>query len=1276
MVDFITFLLANNEKLTSVALLESALTYYVLKRLSTLFFVEKGTNYDIEICTCKELNVNNLFNSEVLQFGTLKNEEILLKFLRTLVLPQDHADLIIRLEENLSSNTQNHLRKKKAHINSRSNRWNVYILKILFLHYNERDGKENKYFHSFVSYIISLFHEGNGVIKRRDKLLFLFLFFFLFTKKDPWKGNNKVGKYSHFNTKKGKKKKKKILNDCKKFYHQVKRKRFNKLRLRAIHKFLHNSLCHVHIIEDNSNKEKLTDGGRKKKKILILCKKSLNHLTEKCLNCLNCLNTSGTWKEKKKKKIFVKIKNELLKSVSLLKILNKINDRISHRWVSATGKRKHSSFYFPIILNKSIRSGKWDFNVVKNNFLSYYQNFLRNNIYPLLYVNTFLVQFYRSFFSSHDYKFVNWNILMDNKCSNVYANVNIVPVPNKVVCKKRFFFNTSHPCQRVPNEHTLFTLTCACICLISNNNCYNLYYLLICMLRKRKSFDLHERVNNFTNELTKLDAKCQHVWNMKNILLYMYIEMYLKNRKEIVKKEKRKMCRQSSHKIHFLSHHRERSEHDTLCRIYRKWIYKKNKKKNDSHALSNGKILKYVMNNFNFFDKILEYKSHNYMALSHISIFRQLIHFFVCKKRNNNHYKNVKIVKMMDDRFHLLARKNLYYYAVHNSLLFVYLQNVYHCLVEFLKNFYLVFIEKNFFTYNYESIRGYELCGDTWCKDSGGNKNHHQDHHNVDRSFWEDYITCNLLYKCNREKEKDINHRDIKDQSNPIFFSSYGNNLSKWKTIQLIHNEIRKGQKYEMDILNNRTGNNFVYQKGTYLEFFLFERKEEGMGKKKKKKKKNYEQVRHTTAQLLYKKIKRKILKYKFVSKEMINILNIFYGDKIYIHFYANGLRNILYCTCNCNFFFLELFYNIVVPLQLWERNNYLKRKNSAGKQPIKEEDSEKEKSQTYEKIISLLNNVDNYFKKELKNFQYEYRRFRIKYEEEKKKKKTCNFTKKINRLLKICTHVHKTWYYYNRMPKKGNKQFKGKKWISNGILTLHLNRQDNKNELTNLYLPILHNKMNKKKKRKYLHNSVIYYGIFFKCIIYTIHEYALHIYGMLRGDFFSNSKNVIYSCTNSKEKDFHHNNETTVKFRQMFSLQVNSKHSHHPKGEKEQVKWPNYIIPLKIEDIKKGNIVMNIDELNLKENLNTLHKIYLDILHFFRTMEKKKFIFIQSTRWKHIEFSKRVHKRIFFLKFLFSSYFLTFLYDHRYVLYLLQQVCKMLKYVFGWKKKHHTMVS
>ncbi|ANQ07840.1 Uncharacterized protein PCOAH_00019770 [Plasmodium coatneyi] len=699
------------------------------------------------------------------------------------------------------------------------------------------------------------------------------------------------------------------------------------------------------------------------------------------------------------------------------------------------------------------------------------------------------------------------------------------------------------------------------------------------LLRQRRSFHLHERVNHFVNELAKVDAKCQHVWNMKNALLYLYVEMCLKRGHRVVKKRNRKKGGQSLSLMGLSTDRKGVPTQGPRNKSSPSWT--QGKSRENTHASSKEQILKYVKEEFQFFDKILELKSYNYMATSHICTFNQLIRF-LCGGRKNSLCESISISKTIKKRFYTIVRKNAYYYAMHNSFLLVHLQDMYLSLVELLKSSYSIVVRTNLFTYSFDLVRGYQLCSDApWNRAKGGV--HTSNNHRSDG-------------------QHDGAEGPIQTMLNPM--------------VKVTHRDEPHTGYYPQR-------SRFSHHKSTYLEFILFER---GGGK-------NYEQIRKITPKILYKKLKRKMKKYKVLSRQMIHLLDKLYSEKIYIHFYSNGLRNVLYCRCNCNVFFLEVVCSVILPLQLkrhigGKNDSPIGRSDEWKGTPSVENQQAEKKTHIQEETSWLLRSLDHFLAKELKYLFHEYTRFRVKYGEEKKN----NLTKRVSRLLKRGAQVRETWYH-SRATTKGDIKTKRKGWIANGFPTVGHHGEDD---------PPSHPKKEKMQQTGDEATCppvlVSYYGIFFKCIIYTIHEYALQICGLLRG-----------------------------RFRQVPSSFVDPEHLQHPK-------CPHHVLP-PFEGTKQSGGSLPHDKLNCNDNLRTLRKIYLDILRFLKATKMKDWK-KRGTPFSHLAnrqsktTPKRGPNKTPFLKFLFSANFRLFLCEHRYAFYLLREVCRALQFVFPRVKR------
>ncbi|ETW51468.1 hypothetical protein PFMALIP_00444 [Plasmodium falciparum MaliPS096_E11] len=75
MISFETFLLLNGETLKCYSFFEHVLTYYISKKLINIFYGKYGKYYNIEICSCEELSVENLFYSKSINFGEFNRKK-------------------------------------------------------------------------------------------------------------------------------------------------------------------------------------------------------------------------------------------------------------------------------------------------------------------------------------------------------------------------------------------------------------------------------------------------------------------------------------------------------------------------------------------------------------------------------------------------------------------------------------------------------------------------------------------------------------------------------------------------------------------------------------------------------------------------------------------------------------------------------------------------------------------------------------------------------------------------------------------------------------------------------------------------------------------------------------------------------------------------------------------------------------------------------------------------------------------------------------------------
>ncbi|SOV73855.1 conserved Plasmodium membrane protein, unknown function [Plasmodium sp. gorilla clade G3] len=692
----------------------------------------------------------------------------------------------------------------------------------------------------------------------------------------------------------------------------------------------------------------------------------------------------------------------------------------------------------------------------------------------------------------------------------------------------------------------------------------------------------------------------------------------------------------------------------------------------DLYSYLENKILKYILVNFDFFIKILECKTYNYMAASHVFTFYNILssYLFDIKKKKKKKekdsfyipFQNKSIKYMFITKYKNVLHKNMYYYAFHYIFLLLYIKKIYAVLIFYLEKYFHVIIIKNMFTYHSNWLARTKNTNNTKSRNRNKEKKniiknnyitipykmcisdqHIINNHMKDKKYSNNMNLLNI--KQNQNYDEIINnnshHININQNDSSFYYDIY---RYQSKNIRNIYNS-----SYHMkNIIKN---NHVLYVYSTYLQFFLLSRK------KQKKKKKNYEHDKNQTyikeynlPLFLYKKLNKFTTNYKFISKNMIKLLNEYYSENCYIHIYSTTFRNIIYCLCNYNFFFCQLFYNLIFPLS-FITNNY--QTTSSGKE------KENKYLYTHKYTSKLFSYYDDYFENELKYMRKYYNIIKMKYkgqttkeEEEKKKKKK----KKNNNNNNIYKYKY-TYHSFNSIlnvhneyvkKKKDNdnvlflineKYQKKKKWICNNFHIYSINNDMKNYTTTSTHYSILisYNKMQTKKKERIKKNDgikksyhvnkkfeYIYYknycDIFFKCIINLIHENCLYLYNILKKYYKHNSKGItIY------------------------------------RGEKKFVHMDHY------DNISNSPF-------NLKECCNFLYKIYLDIFQFFKILKQKNFNFFYVLREFAIDPLKKKKKKIYFLKFFFSMHFLIFLCEYTYIFSSLKEIYKILKFVFNKK--------
>ncbi|ETW38828.1 hypothetical protein PFTANZ_00484 [Plasmodium falciparum Tanzania (2000708)] len=1402
MISFETFLLLNGETLKCYSFFEHVLTYYISKKLINIFYGKYGKYYNIEICSCEELSVENLFYSKSINFGDStekkanykKKQNYINDEYNTTDRKSNHFNICKNdkyvknhITHNICKNYNCHenmlyYQEYKELYNAPEVIWNYYLLKILYFLYHihlkrikKKKKKKCKYdkektFCSFCTYIISLLHYENNIIKNKDKLLFLFLFFFYFTN---WNLNNLINKkyrykkllyhdvyYHHYNNIKKKKKKHINIKYCKDLYEEAIITHFYKLKYLDIQKLYNNHFFHIHIYRE-----------KKKKPILIICKKSLYFFNHIYLNYLRIYNYSNpiSFNTEKKKIIksnyqikcinsFKELKMFNIKDYTLLYIILKYYDINNNN----NNRKQNNTFEILYILLKKIITQRYFSNNLQFLFKSFF-SINRFNFIPTL-IKQYLIHFIYKFFYCHHEKKKKFPYVLPSLTCNplmlkfeyvkrcAITTTNIKKIGNRTklqaatIKKKKpttvitTYRMITYNCKREKKNLYIkliyYTTLCVYISLLHNNNYYNFYYILVHILKKIKSDIFCQKIHHFLNELAKIDPKCQYIWNAKKMFFFIYLKMYINKSKFIFQKYKRKMGKKkkklhtyifpSCNKInvkeviskkksykYYLSpnkllsfqnisnikdYMKEKTEwynkniyiyiyiNKRICKNIYKVLNVHNKNNNfiiwkytpihfkytenyifDLYAHLENKMVKYIHVNFDFFIKILECKTYNYMAASHVFTFYNILSYYLFdikkkKKREKNSYyipfQNKSIKYMFITKYKNVLHKNLYYYAFHYIFLLLYIKKIYSAVIFYLEKYFHVIRIKNMFTYHLNWLAPTENTKDT--KDTKNTKNRNRNKEKKD-IIKNNYIT--ILYKmcindqhiinCHLKDKKysnnmkslhitqNQNYDEIIKNNSDININQCDNSfyydIYTWqrKNIRNIHNSY-------YHIKNIIKNNHVLYVYSTYLQFFLLWRK---------KKKKNYEDDNNQTylrqynvPLFLYKKLKKFSRNYKIISNNMIKLLNEYYSENCYIHIYSTTFRNIIYCLCNYNFFICQLFYNLIFPL-LFITNNY--QATSSGKE------QENKYLYTHKNTCKLFVYYDNYFAKELKYMRKYYNIIKMKY---KGQTTIGNHNNNNNNNIYVNTYTthsfNSSLKFHNQYVKKKkysdnvlfliNEKYqkKKKKWICNHFHIYSINNDMINYTTTSTHYSILisYNKMQTKKKEKIKNKDGIiksyhknktfeyiyfknYCHIFFKCIINLIHENCLYLYHILK---------KYYTHNNSKD--------ITI-FR----------------AEKKFVHMDHY------DNISKST-------LNLKECCNFLYKIYLDIFQFFKILKQKNFNFFYVLRVFAIDSLKKKKKNIYFLKFFFSIHFLIFLCEYTYIFSSLKEIYKILKFVFNKK--------
>ncbi|SPJ08478.1 conserved Plasmodium membrane protein, unknown function [Plasmodium sp. DRC-Itaito] len=681
------------------------------------------------------------------------------------------------------------------------------------------------------------------------------------------------------------------------------------------------------------------------------------------------------------------------------------------------------------------------------------------------------------------------------------------------------------------------------------------------------------------------------------------------------------------------------------------------------------KMVKYILVNFDFFIKILECKTYNYMAASNIFTFYNILSFYLFGKKEKEKekdssyipFQNKSIKYMFITKYKNVLHKNMYYYALHYIFLLLYIKKIYSAVIFYLEKYFHVILIKNMYTYHLN-----------WLARTKNTKNRKGTKRNKEKKniIKNNYITIPYkmcindqhiinCYLKDKKYSNNMNSLHIKQNQNYdeiIKNNSHINinqNDSSFYYDTYICQSKNKRNHYNLSYhINNIIKNNDVlYVYSTYLQFLL-------LWRNKKKEKKNSEQDKNETylreynlPLFLYKKLNKFSTNYKFISNNMIKLLNEYYSENCYIHIYSTTFKNIIYSLCNYNFFICQLFYNLIFPLSFITNNYQI---TSSGKE------KKNKYLYTHKYTSKLFLYYDNYFAKELKYMRKYYHIIKMKYKGQTTKGKKKNnhnnnnnnnnnnndniyiYTyHSFNSLLKVHNQYVKKKKYSDKVFFLINEKYqKKKKWISNNFHIYSINNDMKKNYITtsNHYsILISYNKMQIKKKErsknkdgiiksyhKYNTFEYIYFknycDMFFKCIINLIHENCLYLYNILKKYYIHHSKDItIYPI------------------------------------EKKFVRIDHY------DNICKST-------LNLKECCKFLYKIYLDIFQFFKILKQKKFNFFYVLRVFAIYPLKKKKKKIYFLKFFFSMYFLIFLCEYTYIFSSLKEIYKILKFVFNKK--------
>ncbi|CAD2097448.1 hypothetical protein YYG_03885 [Plasmodium vinckei petteri] len=1337
MIDFETYLQLMVDRGNYYSAFENVLIYYIFKRYIKTFFSTHSNNYSIEICSCSELSLSNLI------FSNLINSDFIVDY-ENKNLVEFFSRIILREKTNKHNKTnfQNYCeikKKKKKKTASYLAKWNINLLKILHHYYTSENKTEKKlekktdkqindFFHRFGKYIISLLHFENKIIKTKDKPLILFLFLLLFTKKSVSKnkGDEKKQGKKWMAIKKSPKQNTTFSDEGEKFYEYINNGHFQNIKYSSINKLVHNHLHHVYIFDeqhstnavDSEDKKGIEQigydgvcGRKKKKKIIILCKKSLLFLSKICLDYLKGINYKIY---EKPHLVFTKVNDDPLSFIR-----TKREDPLFSSYVpliSYIKNKKQSNIIFNILLLKTFYKGKFIKTISRkiNDCPTFFKKYLTLFYFKFVCHNSeqfriknipILSQYFQILKFTHGCK--NVKSVPFQICSE-YSEANLY----RLLCKREHKYVNNNTKDK-SEKYILFTLTCAYICLILNNNYYNLYFLFIIILLKSGDSKLHDKINYFINQLIEFDPSNQYLWNVKNMLFYIYIQKCIKKYIYLTYMHEGKpedmdiflppyfTCISNVENYSQIeSFQSNLLDNINNYRRTQKGIWSKQKpytkgksiinpllsykpsphnrkhiipkkcknKKREKNALTyfNKKTFKYIKNNLNLFFKILEKKTYNYMVASHIFIFYNSFYFFPSKEAML--LKN----KIIPKNYKNILYKNIYYYAIHNSYLLFCIKNLYQDIIAYLRDFFVVIIRKNIFVYNCSFPIIQKEC--LYCKKKITNQiNAYKNYTNNESISYQDTkiknkikpYNTNLLsfYSSNDKKDKlPIQNYNISD----LFYFSFcincrnkfSHNTEKLKNALLFKNDERENTHK----CPNKSSE-YIHVKNIYFEFYII-----------KNDNSISQDIRISTSLFLFKKISLFLKNYEKFSKDIIQLLNAYYGELWYLHFYANGLRSVLYCMRNCNFIFLELFYNLILPLLFWEKKNnytYINEEPHTYCPHHQTQNEIKKFKNSYKIIFNLFSKLDIHYIKQLKFFKKYYTSFNVKYEGKKRQNKSHTIIKQINKLFKFYLNGDKPFYFYQNGKKKKKK--KKKKWITSDFYILSIDMYNLHTDIGTTILNAYQKMENKKceqkkdKNKKYRQNIITqtksYYSIFFKSIINLICEHSLHIYRMFK-KYGTTEKNILIYNSNERNDS------------ELFTQSINNgnncnigKYNNRIKCEKKSILQNNHFSCTTGDSILNNLIIThtktNNYQFDFKNSFPFFYKIYRDIYIFFKIMKKNNFtLFYVLKNYSYLS-KKIIKKNIFFLKFLFSYHFILFLCEHKYVFYLLKKTYKMLKYVF-----------